>query len=241
MSIVYRGKNAKTAYNLEILSDLSFENAARDVEIVEIPGRDSDIVLDNGRFKPVTADISFVMWRKSSFTTFESQMNAVKNWLSAAFGYSNMTWYPEPNYIYRARVDGSIKIKPVDKTKAIVDVKFILSPSKYLVDGAASQALSNGGTLNNLGLVNSQPSITLTGTGNVTLTVNDKNYVFKNITGGLIIDSENKVATNLSKSQAQWDKVYTWPLPMLKTGSNVISWDNSAFTVTIVPNWCELV
>ncbi|GFH42746.1 hypothetical protein Hs30E_12970 [Lactococcus hodotermopsidis] len=241
MSITYRGKNAKAVYGLEILDDLTFENAARDVEVVEIAGRDGEIIIDNGRYKSVNATMSFVMWRNLDFETFENQINAIKNWLSLAFGYSNLLWSAEPDYTYSARVDGNVTIKPVNETRATVEVRFIFAPVKFLTSGLNVQSLSNNVAFASKGNISAKPLLTLTGTGNVTLKINGKDFILKNITGGIIIDCEKMTATNLDKNQSQMDKVYSWPMPVLKVGTNTISWDNSSFSVTIVPRWGDLV
>lgn len=237
MSLIYKGKDLKKIFGLEMLTELTIENAVRDVEIVEIPGKNGDIVIDNGRYKSVAFSPKFIMWKKSNFMSFEEQQNALTDLMTGAYGYSEMTILGNSNYTYMARVVDEVRITLDDEVSAEVEINFSLKPIKYITSGLNTVNLVNGAILNNIGKVSSNPMIVLTGTGNVTLTLGSKTVVFKNITDGVVVDFEHKTVTNLDKNSPKWETLYTWPLPSIPVGSNKISWDNSGFKISMIPRW----
>lgn len=241
MSLIFRGKDLKKIYGMEMQTELTIENAVRDIESVEVPGRDGVVLIDNDRYKDVPFSPKFLMWKKDTFESFEEQQNAVSNFLSTSYGYSDMIIWNNSNYTYSARVVDNIRINLIDEVSVEIEVNFSIKPTKYLSDSLNPVTVTNRSTLKNIGKTASRPVITLTGTGNVTLTINSKIYVFKNINGGIVVDSENEVVTSLDGYQPQWDKAFNWPLPTLGLGDSKISWDNSAFKVSVTPRWGVLV
>lgn len=237
MSLIYKGRDLKSIFGLEMLTELTIENAVRDVEIVEIPGKNGDIVIDNGRYKSVAFSPKFIMWKKSNFRSFEEQQNALTDLMTGAYGYSEMTILGNSNYTYMARVVDEARITLDDEVSAEVEINFSLKPIKYITSGLDTVNLANGAILDNIGKVPSNPMIVLTGTGNVTLTLDSKIVVFKNITDGVVVDFESKTVTNLDKNSPKWETLYTWPLPSLPVGNNKISWDNSNFKISMIPRW----
>lgn len=241
MSLIYKGRDLKSIFGLEMLTELTIENAVRDVEIVEIPGKNGDIVIDNGRYKPVLFSPKFIMWKKSNFKSFEEQQNAFTDLMTGAYGYSEMTILGNSAFTYMARVVDEVRITLDDEVSAEVEINLSLKPIKYITPGLDTVNLVNGTILDNIGKVPSNPMIVLTGTGNVTLTLGSKTVVFKNITDGVVVDFEHKTVTNLDKNSPKWETLYTWPLPSLPVGSNKISWDNSNFKISMIPRWGVLV
>lgn len=240
MSVVWSGKDLND-FGMRLHADLKFDGVERDVDEIEIPGRNGVVVRDNHRFKPVDQNFEFTISLLKGKSNLENQIKEAQSFISGLYGFKDFSWTGEPNYIFKAKVNGKSSTSRSNPFRATVAVPVKLFPMKYLkssYDNAS--ALKSGESFQNKGTQVAYPIITLTGTGDVTLTVNDKNFVLKNITDGVVIDCENQVVTDLSKKHSQMDKVYSYPFPNLKTGSNTISWNNTVFTGTIIERWCEL-
>lgn len=240
MSVVWSGKDL-IDFGMRLHADLKFDGVERDVDEIEIPGRNGVVVRDNHRFKPVDQNFEFTISLLKGKSNLENQIKEAQSFISGLYGFKDFSWTGEPNYIFKAKVNGKSSTSRSNPFRATVAVPVKLFPMKYLksfYDNAS--ALKSGESFQNKGTQVAYPIITLTGTGEVTLTVNDKKFVLKNITDGVVIDCENQVVTDLSKKHSQMDKVYSYPFPNLKTGSNTISWDNTVFTGTIIERWCEL-
>ena len=228
------------AVGLRLLSKVEFSQAQRDITEVVVPGRDGIVLISNERLEKINQNFSFRLKRIGS-NTLEQQMQVVKEWLDRPKGaFTSFLWEADELYQYQGRFISATYSRENNVFMA-VDITFQFQPIKFLKAGLIPVTVTTGSTLKNIGKAVSNPVITLTGTGNVTLNINTKIYVFKNINGGIVVDSENEVVTSLDGYQPQWDKAYTWPLPVLGLGDSKISWDNSAFKVSIIPRWVVLV
>lgn len=240
MSVIWSGK-ALDDFGMRLHADLKFDGVERDVEEIEIPGRDGVVIRDKQRFKPVDQNFEFTITLLKSKSNLEKQIKEALSFISNLYGFKELSWTGEPGYIFKAKVNGKSSSSRSNPWRATVSVPVRLFPMKYLKDNFNSErSLKSGEAFQNKGTQVAYPIISLTGTGNVTLTVNGKKFILKNITGGVVIDCENQVVTDLTKKNSQMDKVYSYPFPSLKTGANTISWDNTAFTGTIIERWCEL-
>lgn len=240
MSVVWSGKDLND-FGMRLHADLKFDGVERDVDEIEIPGRNGVVVRDNQRFKPVEQNFEFTISLLKGKSNLENQIKEAQSFISSLYGFKDFSWTGEPNYIFKAKVNGKSSTSRSNPLRATVDVPVKLFPMKYLKSYYnTSRTLKSGESFQNKGTQIAYPIITLTGTGNVTLTVNGKKFVLKNITDGVVIDCENQVVTDLTKKHSQMDKVYSYPFPHLGAGKNTISWDNTAFTGTIIERWCEL-
>lgn len=210
----------------------SFESAQPDIDQIEIDGRNGVLLVDNERLKPVNRSFPF------SFVTDHYRHIAFREedaaeWLSAK-GFKNLELSWDQDYIYKAAVVNSFDVTETVRKFGKGTLDFLIHPIKYLKIGQIEKTISNGGVLFNPTKRKAYPKITLTGTGNVTITINDQSLVLKNITGGIVIDNENLTVTY--RGQSQYDWLYS-DFVHLDKGKNVISWDNSAFTLKIIPNY----
>ena len=240
MSIIW-DNTSSDKFGMILQNDIDFDSVERDVEVLEIPGRNGGVIVDNKRYKIVDFPLHFRMRRLKESVNIESQIKSATSWLSQLYGFKDLTWIGESEFIYRAGLNGKAVFKRITASHVDISVPIRFQPFKYYKDTYSTvRALKSGESFQNKGTQPAYPIITLTGTGNVTLTVNDKTFVIKNITEGVVIDCENQVVTDLTKKHSQMDKVYSYPFPNLKIGSNTISWDNTGFTGTIIERWCEL-
>lgn len=240
MSVVWSGKDLND-FGMRLHADLKFDGVERDVDEIEIPGRNGVVVRDNQRFKPVDQNFEFTISLLKGKSNLENQIKEAQSFISGLYGFKDFSWTGEPNYIFKAKVNDKSSTSRSNPLRATVAVPVKLFPMKYLkASYDTARTLKSGESFQNKGTQVAYPIITLTGTGNITLTVNGKKFVLKNITDGVVIDSENQVVSDLSKKHSQMDKVYSYPFPNLKIGSNTVSWDNTAFTGTIIERWCEL-
>ena len=93
---------------------------------------------------------------------------------------------------------------------------------------------TSGGTITNPGSVYSEPLITLTGSGDITLMVGTTIVELTDITTGIVLDCSLKEAylgTALMNDHMSGD------FPVLKPGLNGISWSGNVTSIVISPRW----
>ena len=80
----------------------------------------------------------------------------------------------------------------------------------------------------------SEPILTVTGSGNITLMVGTTIVELENISGSIVIDSvlqEAYQGTTLMNDHMNGE------FPVLKPGANAISWIGAVTKVVVRPNW----
>ena len=93
---------------------------------------------------------------------------------------------------------------------------------------------ASGTIITNPGSVYSEPILTVTGSGDITLMVGTTIVELEDISGSIVIDSVLKEAyqgTTLMNDHMSGD------FPVLRPGENAISWTGAVTRVLIQPNW----
>ena len=105
----------------------------------------------------------------------------------------------------------------------------------FYADAAADITVTASGTvITNPGSVYSEPILTVTGSGNITLMVGMTIVELENISGSIVIDSvlqEAYQGTSLMNDHMNGE------FPVLKPGANAISWTGAVTKVVVRPNW----
>ena len=113
-------------------------------------------------------------------------------------------------------------------------VNFRCYPFFYTNAAADITVTASGTIITNPGSVYSEPILTVTGSGDITLIVGTTIVELENISGSIVIDSvlqEAYQGTTLMNDHMSGD------FPVLKPGQNAISWVGSVTKVAIRPNW----
>lgn len=238
--IIFDGVSS-TTHGFVISNELEFASAQRDIEVIDVPGRSGSILQDNKRYKAVTQPIKLEIQPHGS-NTIEQQIQDVQSLFRHDFmGYDDFEWAVDPGYIYQARLLDA-KYTRVSDIRATADMSFEFAPVKLSKDTAyTSVNVIKGGTVTNDGTVFAYPKWTLKGTGNITLTVGTSNYKFVNITNGIVIDSALMTVKDLTETDSKFQNVSTYPLPSIPTGNVTIDWDNTNFTVSMIPRFGKYI
>lgn len=89
----------------------------------------------------------------------------------------------------------------------------------------------------NVGTVESKPILTLYGTGDITIHLNDKDITLTNVEGSIIIDSE--LMECYKDTQLCNNKMYG-EFPILQLGENILTWESNLTAIKIKHNTCYL-
>lgn len=137
---------------------------------------------------------------------------------------------------YKARIANQIPFEKVlrGNPHCTFAVNFRCYPFFY-ADAAADITVTTSGTIiTNPGSVYSEPILTVTGSGNITLMVGLTIVELENISGSIVIDSvlqEAYQGTTLMNNHMNGE------FPVLKPGANAISWTGTVTKVVVRPNW----
>lgn len=211
----------------------TFNAPERDVEEVEIAGKNGTLTIDHGRYKNFELEYPALI-----FQDFKKNIDELRNFLGSLSGYQRVEDSFNPDEFRMGKVKGAFEVKP----KTFDDAgtfKIVLDcmPQRFLKSGERFLTVSNGSVLRNPTYQESKPIIRAYGTG--TITINGESIKVNSANEYTDIDSEMedcyKGLTNANGNVT----MVTGGFPTLRSGSNTVSF--SGFTaVKIKPRWWRL-
>lgn len=230
------GDAASVSRDIYITGVKICDSPARDVSFYSIPGRNGDLVLDNGRWKNLDVTYSCAI-----ATDFDCKFTAFKRDLLNQVGYKKLQDTIHPDSYRMAVVAQPIKVDTVRLNRTgRFDITFNCKPQRYLKYGDQFTTLEKPRTLfNQYGTV-ALPLIAIYGTSPGTLTVGDTTVEIMELDGNIILDCdsqnayrmiENSIAENLNST------IYAPEFPKLVPDENEISWTGGIKYVAIKPRW----
>lgn len=229
IGFTFNGKPS-SEYGVYLRTRPDIPTAERDVETLDIPGAAKPLLIDHGGYKAQNIEIE-------AYINNETNLDAVRGWLA---GYGEMIFSTEPNCAYHIYITGSVEYEHVGRTlrsRSII-VPCTLMPFRYVYPSPADVTIStSGGTIENPGTVFSQPKLKITGSGDFTVVVNGYSIDGRSITGGAIVDCELQETFTPDETQSLNGSFVMDEFPVLKPGTNAITWTGDVTKIEITPRW----
>lgn len=174
--LIFGGVNSSD-YGIAISGEGVFNAPERDVELIDIPGRNGSYVYDKGRYRNTTLTYRAFNY-EPDLEDFRERLSAFRNALGAQKGYQRLsdTFHPD-EFRMAAFVDG-IQIKPVQRnTASEFDITFNCMPQRFLTSGETAITIGHGtipGTVKNPTRFESHPMLEVTGYGRIRFTTPSK-------------------------------------------------------------------
>jgi len=228
--------------NLRILNDITFESPNRSTTIIQIPGRNGSLIMDNGRYEDITRSIPCRLEAPRN-RDVEELISRIHNWLGKDIGYHEFLWHKDPDYVYRARAEnGAVSGRKLSRlANTLID--FRIHPIKYIKSSMIEREVDHGTIIVNDVEMEANPVIRIVGTGLVWLRIGGSNITINipNDAEGCIIDSENRTITSLDK-QTPLFRNTSGTFPTLDLGNNPVTWESiNEIQVFITPRLGVLV
>ena len=152
-------------YGVYLTGEGVFNAPERAVEMIEIPGRNGEYALDQGRFKNITVTYKagMVDYSESDFAT---RVSDVRNWLCSKVGYCRLEDDYNPNEYRMAVYMSGIQVDHEDLQTGEFEITFDCKPQRWLTSGETAVSVANNGTITNPTRFDSQPTIITNGYGN---------------------------------------------------------------------------
>lgn len=195
-------------------------------EEITIPGRNGTLFMGEGSYEGYT--LSIECGKRGA-----DGLDQIAAWLE---GSGDLILFTELDKVYRARVSNGIPISDVVYLYNSFLVQFSVFPFKYSVNAfGEGMTLTQGGKVYNQGTVYSEPTITVYGTGNITLTINGEAFPLTEVIGSVTIDSE---MMEVYKGQENCNHKYGgMTFPRFRVGENRIDWTGNVARVEVEPKW----
>lgn len=234
--IIYNGRSSKEI-GLEVETFPSYQTPKRSYEKVHIPGRNGDLLIDNGCWENVSRTYLVSIGSYDRF--YYEMMNKVSEWLHSATSYSKLEDSYEPEY-YRLGVyleDFSISNILDQGGKATIE--FDCKPQRFLKIGDESIEITETTELQNPTGFPSRPVIKVYGTGSGTIVVGNYTIKISDIGSQIIIDSEIQDAyyDKINKNQVI---TLSNGFPELNKGYTSIGFSGGISKLEVIPKWFTL-
>jgi len=187
---------------------------------ITVAGRQGTLTTTDGTYNTYIRQVEFTVF---SFDNIDEICALYK-------GVGWVTFDDEPDKKYIARVSNQIDFTQLAPYTNSFVIQFEVQPFGYELNPQTIY-LTSSGSIYNQGTFESQPTITVYGTGNNNITVNGKTFTVFNIVDSVTIDSENYIAYKESTLY-----ITSGEFPVFSTGKNTISFTD-ANKLVIQPNW----
>jgi phage-related protein len=167
------------------------------------------------------------------FISDPAQIPAIAAWLK---GSGTVTFANRTGGYYKARIANQIPFEKVlrGNPHCSFAVNFRCFPFFYANDAADITVTVSGTVITNPGSVYSEPILTVTGSGDITLMVGTTIVGLTDISEGIVIDS---VLQEAYLGNTLMNDHMSGEFPVLRPGMNAISWTGEVARVVVRPNW----
>ena len=160
-------------YKVYINGKEAYNSAERDVEMIEIPGRDGAFSLDHGRFKNITVSYDSGTFADNQ-TDFADNISDLRNFLASKRGYVRIEDDYNPDEYRMGVFQRGLEFDPVHYNMASeFPIEFNCKPQRFLKSGEAPVSVASGDTITNPTLFDAHPLIKFNAGGNGTINIGD--------------------------------------------------------------------
>lgn len=198
----------------------------RRVDSFTIAGRHGSLHTDEGVYESYDRTMECALKKRA-------KLDEVAAWL---VGRGEMIFSTEPDKVYKVMIFNKISISQMMRTFQKFMVTMNTQPFKYSVNAFGDTLeLTTATKVRNSGSVYSEPIITVYGSGDITLTINEKDFPLYGVDGDITIDSE--MMEVFKGTENQNSRYGGEDFPRLEVGENAISWTGNVTKVVIEPRW----
>lgn len=161
------GEVSANDYGIRINSGGIYNAPKRNIELVEVPGRNGSLTIDRGSYDNITVEYP-CFCHADTQEEFARKLNSFRNAMVAQVGYQKLvdTYNPD-EYRLALYVEG-LEVDQEDiNTIGDFTLKFNCKPQRYLVNGEDEVTVNDGDVINNPTLYDAKPLLMIKGYGDV--------------------------------------------------------------------------
>ena len=233
--VVFNGISSQDLH-IQVQTEPSYDFPEKDYDVTHVPGRNGDIVIDQGSWQNVSRKYNLAMDAgKISYTEVASKL---VQWLHSASGYARLEDSYEPDFYRMAMYKDSGSISNIFNKAGQIDVEFTCKPQRYFKSGEAADIFVASSEYRNPTDFPAKPLVKIHGSGSGVVGIGTYTVTINDIIDGMIVDSEQQ---DTYKGQMNCNsKVSITEYPKLVSGNNVISISGGVTSIEIIPRWWTL-
>ena len=237
MGVVMFNGISSQDYGIQVEHPPEYQTPARDYEIIHIPGRNGDLIIDTGSYQNVSRSYQIAIGDLEK--DFTIMANMIAEWINSASGYARLEDSYEPEYYRMAMFQDEVSIENIMQHAGRTTVDFNCKPQRFLKSGEETIRMSEKGVLRNPAGFQSLPKVTVYGSGSGVLNIGKHSVTIQNINGSIVLDSDIQDAYQGVVNRNS-DILLSDGFPKLLPGENSISWKEGITRVEVIPRWWTL-
>ena len=228
-----------SAFGIVASGESVYDFPERDVKIVSIPGRNGDLIIDQGRYLNIPVNYPISIARN-----FPENAEAFRAFLGTLRGYNRIVDGYHPDHYRLGCFTGPVEyaVGTLCRHGEAV-LKFTCKPQRFLISGESAQTFRSAGKISNPTAEIALPLITVYGSGAGKVTVGGITVEILELTDQITLDCESMNAYRQVGDAAAENKngsIHAPDFPALQPGDNAVSWTGGISRVEITPRWWTL-
>lgn len=241
--IIFNGKSSRD-YDIVVEAQPDHAWPEKDYDIVHVPGRNGDLLFDNGSYKNVARSYEVALGRRDG--NFYEMVDKILAWLHSASGYARLEDSYEPEYFRLAAYREGQSLTNILGQAGRATITFDCKPQRFLKAGEKPRIYTTTGKIiYNPTLFDALPLIKLTMTANTAgaVVINNKRIdiaASTYVNNTLCIDSELQDAYSGTDNKNSIITLTNGSFPVLSRGDNEIAFSGGVTQVEVIPKWWTL-
>ena len=235
--IIYNGRSSRSI-GLEVETFPAYEMPKRSYEKVHVPGRNGDLIFDNGSWE--NAKRTYIVAIGSYEIPYYEFANKLSEWLHSTSTYARLEDSYEPDYYRLAAFLEESSLTNIYNHGGEMSLEFDCKPQRFLKIGDDPVVVTKSGTkLQNPTQFESLPIIHVFGSGSGTITVGTTSITISSIGTEIVLDSEIQDAY-LGTANRNSAITAKNGFPSLDVGTTTITFNGGISRVEVIPKWFTL-
>lgn len=208
----------------------TYNAPARNREVISVPGRNGDLIIDNGRYENTD-----VVYHAFIYRNFSVNVEGLRNLLLSRTGYRRIEDTYHPNEFRMGVYNGDFSADVVEWLEAgEFDLTFNCKPQRFLKSGEDAMTITANTTILNDTGQTAKPLLRVYGAG--TFSCNSKNFMISSSDVYTDIDCDIMDAYKGTLNKNQY---VSGIFPELVPGENSIS-IGTVSSIELIPRWWVL-
>lgn len=231
--IVFNGVSSEElGIQVEIPPD--YEIPERDYEVISVPGRSGDIIIDKGAYKNVEREYKVAVGEiEGDFSVLAPR---IATWLNSGYGYKRLEDSYNPDVYMMAVNKSTDSILNIYQKAGRTTIKFNRKPERFLKIGDHAIECTKRTNIINPTAYIAKPIVTIYGSGKGYVNIGDYQIEVTNIKEYITIDSDIENAYKDNQNE-NYNVILTDGFPKLKEGETTIRFHGGVTKVVITPRW----
>lgn len=228
--LTFDGKSTED-FGVYLIGNAVYNAPGREYEKVSVPGRNGDLLIDNGRYSNLELEYNFIIYEN-----FTLNIRGFRNFLASKNGYFRLEDTYNPSEFRLAKWSNGIELEAVRAGDIGTGVVYFdCKPQRYLKTGEKTQTFTANGTIKNPTLMDAKPLVRVYGTGDVG--IGSQTIKITSADGYTDIDCELQDAFKGSVNCNQNIQLLSGDFFVLKSGDNGITLGTGITKIEIIPRW----